>query len=58
MDSSKIEQMISALKPEEIDDALRMLEEYERWGGVTAEEAAQLRQRILARRQVVENDAG
>jgi hypothetical protein len=56
MDPSKMENLIALMKPDQIQDALRAVDEYERWGGMSPEEADEWRRRILERQKQLELD--
>lgn len=44
-------QLILMLESDDIQGALRMVDEYERWGGITPKQAAEWRERIHERQQ-------
>jgi len=56
MDPAKMENLIALMKPDQIRDALRAVDEYERWGGMSPEEADEWRRRILERQKQLERD--
>ncbi len=51
MEPAKMEQLVSVLERDDIAGALRTVDEYDRWGGLTPEEAAEWRQRVHERQQ-------
>ena len=54
MDSVKMSELLTHLKPEEIKDGLWMIGVFEDWGSMSADEADEWRRRILACQQFLD----